>query len=133
MGPIVGALAPGTGGGTFGNPSLRPRGEQQRAGGLHSWGRERKPPARGCSCSSQRTPTQPAQTLALKGEQIGQQFQQPIIGDTFATFGPPLNNDTGTVGVHANLTSGGGNDEGLYLFFAADGTQPECRAINRRQ
>jgi hypothetical protein len=108
LGPIQGAQAPGTGGGTFGNTfdlGLNGNGQAVFTDAVVNG-----TSTQGVFMFFAGNPTQPVQTLALQGQQA--------LGDTFATFGPPLNNDAGTVGVHAKLTSGGGNDEGLYLFFA---------------
>jgi hypothetical protein len=53
------------------------------------------------------------QTLALEGHTYA--------GDTFNSFGAPVNNDSGYVAVKGNVN---GSQKGLYLFFAGNPSAP---------
>jgi hypothetical protein len=116
QGPVEGASVPGTTGGRFGNAfdlSLNTAGQAVfqdtvtgDTGGADS----------GVFLFFAGSAA-PVGTVALEG-------QNPIASDTFSAFGPPVNNDSQTVAVTANLT---GSSQGLYMFFAGNPV-PERKA-----
>jgi hypothetical protein len=112
MGPIEGGAVPGTNGGTFGNAF--DLGLNNNSDAVFTDTINRDPDHnQGVFMFFAGSAAGTATTVAL-------QNTAPLTGDTFAAFGSPVNNDSRTVGVRADLMGGTGNDEGLYMFFAGN-------------
>ena len=125
LGPVEGATAPGTGGGTFGpafdlamNSAGQAVFQDSIVGGTSNSGVYMffaGNPAPGVTTTgTQLTP------LAVQGGAAPG-------GGTYSTFGPPIVNDSGTTTVRSVLASGAG--EGLYLFFAGSSPPPPQKKV----
>lgn len=105
MGPIEGATAPGTNGGTFGpNFDLSINGSGQAV-------------FQDSIIDSQTTNAGVFMFFAGSPTPVALQNSPATGGDIYNSFGAPVNNDTGQIAYRATL-NGDPNQQGLYLFFA---------------